>query len=117
MKYKCIIACPHGVRNYNPGDVDEFDEPMNPEVWEPLEGEPITNAAFIEYCRKKHVGELEDAAEPDGIYNIKKVGRKYEVVKIEDSSVVRGELSKKEAQALISELTEKGFSGSSDGEK
>lgn len=66
-KYKCIAACPYKTRNYKVGDIDSFEEPMNPRVWQPLEEESISFEDFVEYCRKKHIGELpdDDGGDPD----------------------------------------------------
>ncbi len=120
-KYKCLEDCDVAGIGVKKGVIREFDEPMNPKVWEPLEGDTITNAEYVEYCRKKHAGELEedddDVENESKLYSIRKNGKRYEVIKIEDNSVVKGELLKKEAQKLVAELLASSDAENSSGEE
>lgn len=133
IKYKCIVACPYKSKNYKEGDIESFEEPMNPRVWVPLEGEPIPFADFVEYCRaKRHGGDPETEEETENVrgevsdgdaldtddkpiideavrYEVSREGNRYKVSKFIGEStvgeIIKKDLLKSDAEELAEELS------------
>ncbi len=107
MKYKCINNCPYKNKNYKVGDIGDFDEPMNPNVWESLEGEQMSNEKFVAYCREKHAQSVADTIADKQKYTVVRDGHRYKVMDTVTDEAIKDELLKKDAEALAAELNNK----------